>query len=326
MAQFARTFDERGLQALENALSQPEHGHWWSDLLGLWCPSGHPTDEHGLRLAIRNGYMNFYRRGQSVARVSLNRKRQPILSVHAKYVVPKAERNSIEGQEYVTLTTNAIVRREGRPTLPYEGMETLNRWIRSIDEEYRGKEKTLVDSLLSVPANDGVIDLEMGLPAWHGNAAASRMDLVSINRVKGRLTIVFGEVKCVTDSRLRCRAPVKQDETPEVLKQLSDYRRYLAEPGHRQIVGKQYANAARLMRRLRAMADTVGPVRTLGRAILDAAECQDLEVAELARLIVINEDGANQAAWEIHRAKLEEEKERVLMTVLNAPAPLQFGD
>ena len=326
MAQFARTFDERGLQALENALIQSEHGLWWRDLLGLWCPSGHPTDNHGLRLAIRNGYMNFYRRGQSVARVSLNRKRQPILSVHAKYVVSKAERNSVDGQEYVTLTTTSLVRRGGQPALLYEGIETLKAWVRSIDDEYGGKEKTLVDNLLSVPANDGVIDLEMGLPAWRGNAAASRMDLVSINRVRGQLTIIFGEVKCVTDSRLRCRAPVERDKLPEVLKQLSDYRRYLAEPGHRKIVGKQYANAARLMRRLRAMADTVGPGRTLGRTILDAANCQDLEVAELAWLIVINEAGANQAASEIHRAKLEGEKDRVPMIVLNAPAALQFGD
>ena len=89
-----------------------------------------------------------------------------------------------------------------------------------------------MDELLSVPANDGVIDLEMGLPAWREKSYRPRMDLVSVDWVDGQLVIFFGEVKLVTDSRLRCREPLKQDEMPEVLRQLSDYRKYLAEPGH----------------------------------------------------------------------------------------------
>jgi hypothetical protein len=325
MAQFGRMFDKRGLQALENALTHPEHGHWWRDLLILWRPSGQATEDYGLRLALRNGYMNFYRRGQSIARVSLNRRRQPILSVHAKYVLPKADRSAVVGQEYVTLTTTSLVRRGGYPELPYEGIETLKGWVRSVDEEYWGDEKRFVDELLSVPANDGVIDLEMGLPAWAENSTAQRMDLISIDRVGGQLTVFFGEVKRVTDKRLRCRAPLKQDEMPEVLKQLSDYRKYLAAPGHRTLIGEQYSKAAGLMKRLRGMADAIGPARPLGRTILEAANGEALAVAELARLIVMNDSGANQRAWTEHRAKLETENERVPMIVLESPAALSFG-
>jgi hypothetical protein len=325
MTQFGRMFDARGLQALENVLTQSEHGHWWKDLLTLWRPSGQPTEDYGLRLAVRNGYMNFYRCGQSVARVSLNRRRQPILSVHAKYVLPKGDRNTVIGQEYITLTTTSLVRRGEHAPLPYEGIETLKGWIRSVDEEYGGDEKGLVDELLSVPGNDGVIDLEMGLPAWAENSAAQRMDLVSIDRVRGQLTVFFGEVKRVTDKRLRCRAPLKQDEMPEVLKQLSDYRKYLAIPRHQTLIGEQYSNAAGLMKRLRGMADAIGPTRNLGRSILDAAKGEPLAVAELARLIVMNGNGANQRAWTEHRAKLETEKERVPMMVLAAPAALNLG-
>jgi hypothetical protein len=197
--------------------------------------------------------------------------------------------------------------------------------VRTVDEEYGGDEKRLVDDLLSVPANDGVIDLEMALPAWAGNSAAQRMDLVSIDRLGGQLTVVFGEVKRVTDSRLRCRGPLKQDEMPEVLKQLSGYRKYLAAPGHRTLIGKQYSNAAALMTRLRAMADAIGPTRPLGQTILDAAKGDPLGVAELARLIVMNDSRANQTAWAEHRTKLETETERVPMIVLGAPAALNFG-
>ena len=52
---------------------------WLCDLLHHWHPSGDPigrdTDQEGkehLRLAIRNGYLNFYRAGQSVAKVGFD--------------------------------------------------------------------------------------------------------------------------------------------------------------------------------------------------------------------------------------------------------------
>ena len=325
MTHFGRMFDERGLQALENALMQSEHGHWWRDLLTLWRPSGQPTEDCGLRLAVRNGYMNFYRGGQSIARISLNSRRQPILSVHAKYVLPEADRNTVIGREYLTLTTTSLVRRGGYPALPYEGIETLKGWVRSVDKRHRGHEKRFVDELLGLPENDGVIDLEMGLPAWAENSTAQRMDLVAIDRVDGKLTVFFGEVKRVTDARLRCRAPLKQDEMPEVLRQLSDYRKYLAAPGHPTLIGEQYLKAARLMKRLRQMADVIGPTRPLGQAIVDAANGEALAVAELARLIVFNDGKGNQRAWTEHQAKLAAEKERIPMMVMEAPAALNFG-
>ena len=326
MAKFARKFDDDGLKALDEALSEPKQGHWWRDLLSLWCPSGQSTGDYGLRLAIRNGYMNFYRRGQSVARVSLNRNRKPKLSVHAKYVLPKGKRQTVKGQEYVTLTTDLIVRRGRQDSLPYNGIETLKGWVCAVDEDYSGEEKRLVDELLGVPQNDGVVDLEMGLPAWRGKNTAPRMDLVSIERADGALTVYFGEVKRVNDSRLRCEVPVEQDKKPEVLKQLSDYRKYLAEPGHAALVGEQYVNAARLIKRLRAMADFVGPIRALGKTILEAAARDHLAVAPLATLVVINDASANQEAWAFHRAKLESEKERVPMIVMESPAALRFGN
>ena len=180
-----------------------------------------------------------------------------------------------------------------------------------------------MDDLLSVPENDGVIDLEMGLPAWRkAERAAPRMDLVSVNQVDGRLVVFFGEVKLVADKRLRCQTPLEQDKMPEVLRQLSEYRKFLAEPKHRALISQQYSNAACLMKSLREMADAIGPVRPLGQAILHAAEGENLAVAELARLI-ISEKGATKS-WAKHRTKLEAERERVPMILLDAPAALHF--
>jgi hypothetical protein len=266
--------------------------------------------------------MNFYRRGQSVARIGLNRRKEPVLSVHAKYVLPKAGRNAV-GREYATLTTKSLFRQGEHPPLPYEGIETLKGWIRAVNEEYGGDEKGFIDDLLNVPENDGVIDLEMGLPAWSGSRVAVRMDLVSVERVSGQLAVFFGEVKLVTDTRLRCRAALVRDKLPEVLEQLSIYRRYLADPQRRMRVGEQYSNAARVMQRIRKMANGIGLPRCLGTAISEAAD-ENLAVAELARLIVCNDERANQRAWAEHRTKLEAESDLVPMIVLDGPAALNF--
>ena len=315
MASFVRKFD---LDGFEKGLASSGSVGWWNDLLTLWRPSGQDSGEDGLRLAIRNNYLNFYRLGQSVARVGFNRQKQPILAVHAKYVLPRTEREAV-GQEYVVLAGSTLTRPGGQE-LPYEGIQTLKAWIVAA-ERYAGDEKKFVDALLSVPENDGVIDLEMALPAWGNVKIASRMDLVSIERVDGQLTIFFGEVKLFDDSRLRCRAALIRDEAPEVLRQLSIYRNYLAVPDHRARIIEQYAEAARLLSRLRGAADAVGQTRPLGRAILQSRN-ENLSIANLARLIVHN---GRQCDWTEHRAKLEAERERVPMMELTAPGPLNFA-
>jgi hypothetical protein len=60
--------------------------HWFKDLLSLWRPSGHASGKAGLRVAIRNDYLNFYRLGQSVARVACV-SGELIAEVHYKYVL-----------------------------------------------------------------------------------------------------------------------------------------------------------------------------------------------------------------------------------------------
>lgn len=315
MASFVRKFD---LDGFEEGLTSSGQEGWWNDLLTLWRPSGQDSGTHGLRLAIRNNYLNFYRLGQSIARVGFNRQKQPTLAVHAKYVLPEAERQTV-GQEYVVLAGSTL-KRTGGQDLPYDGIKTLKAWIEAA-EKYSGDEKKFVDELLGVPENDGVIDLEMALPAWGDVTTASRMDLVSIERVNGQLTVFFGEVKLFDDSRLRCRAPLERDKMPEVLRQLSIYRSYLAAPGHRARIGEQYAEAARLLSRLRNAADAIGPKLPLGPAILQSRD-ENLSVANLARLIVHNE---RQQDWTEHRTKLEAERERVPMIELGAAGPLNFA-
>jgi hypothetical protein len=81
-AKFARGL--KGWSVFESAASS-DKPHWFQDLLKLWRPSGHCSGVDGLRVAIRDGYLNFYRLGQSIARVECVSGRL-IADVHYKFM------------------------------------------------------------------------------------------------------------------------------------------------------------------------------------------------------------------------------------------------
>ena len=90
MSYFDRRFPVNAMCALKR-LSSKRAG-WWPDLLSSWAPSGSPGV---LRLAIRNGYMNFYSKGQSIARIDFDgHSASPTMHIHEKYVknVPTEDR------------------------------------------------------------------------------------------------------------------------------------------------------------------------------------------------------------------------------------------
>ncbi len=277
--------------------SQAEHWpQWWKDLLSLWRPSGVDAGVHGLRLAVRNNYMNFYRRGQSVARVEIDSKGVPTATTHFKYVCNK---NDVpKGQEYVKLKSKDILR-GGKFWKQYEEIEDLKGWIAAIDKGYTGEEKRFVDQL--VAANPSVIDLEMGLPAWGDEKSAPRIDLVAIEGGK----VVFWEAKLVMDGRLRCRADLDPDKKPEVLKQLAKYRLFLNHEKegakHVKLVASAYQDAAKLLMTLRSMADKLGEKHTLGTDIYAAVSGLDVDPEPC--LVIDNR--TNSTSWPCHEAKLD---------------------
>lgn len=289
--------------------------HWFKDLLSLWRPSGHEGCEDGLRLAVRNGYLNFYRRGQSAARVS---KRRGALraEVHAKYVAPSEDPKP--GQEYWSLRTDRVTS-PGGPQVLYRGLASLHDWIALIDKKYAGVEKRLVDDLVGLNAN--VIDLEMGLPAWGEQLTAPRMDLVAIEEQQ----VVFWEAKTITDGRIRCRADYEQELRPEVLRQLAKYRHFLAHERHVELVEVAYRQAAAILVELRALADLCGDAFDLGDEIVSASKAANLTVAASAALVVLDEpDDAGRAwrSWKAgHEAKLAG---RIPMLVQRSPGRLSY--
>lgn len=307
-----------GWSAFEEAARSRER-HWFKDLLSLWRPSGHGhyRDEAGLRVAIRNGYLNFYRLGQSVARVYCV-SGGLVADVHYKYVL--GEQLGYSGPLYLRLTTKGVFS-QGAWVAPYDGPATLHHWITAAGK-YAGVEKSIVDEL--VAKNDHVVDLEMALPAWTVPKVAVRMDLVAIEDGK----VVFWEVKTVNDSRIRCRGEFEEDKSPHVLKQLSNYHLFLKHGSHVELVEIAYRKTAKILVDLRALADEnkIGPALPLGPSIVAASQAARLDVAPLAALVVVDVPGDNKRAWrswkDTHEPKLSG---KIPMRVLESPGPLVFA-
>jgi hypothetical protein len=299
MNDFNRMLPKEGLKHLEHR-AQEKGDNWWKDLLGLWRPAGYEAGKRGLRLAVRNGYMNFYLRGQSVARVGFGHGHVPFAETHIKFAVSSGDEKR---QAYVRLTDIELRCSGEKLDAQYKPNITLNHWIAGADKWAIGKngsrEKVFVDE--AVAENGSVIDLEMGLPAWTGNKTARRMDLVLLEKVEGRLRIVFWEAKTISDPRLVSR------KCPEVLKQLNYYRDYLVDPERASRVKSAYRQNCCILFKLHNLAAQIHPaIEPLNSLIVDAAQAKEseLDVCLEPRLLIFD-DGNSTASWPGHKAKLE---------------------
>lgn len=265
--------------------------HWWRDLLTLWRPAGVPAGDTGLRLAVRNSYLNFYRKGQSVGRVEV-KKGQLVCYVHAKYVRPE---NATElGQDYVRVVGDDLFLK-GESIGQYGGAMTVSAWA-SATSRWSGPEKRAIDAALDL--SDNVIDLEMGQPG-----TGLRMDMVCIERDGPELWVAFWEAKLAADSRVRCRGDAIPKTFPKVLEQLAHYEEFIAADGNSQRVADAYQATASVLIGLRDLADAMGPTYPLGQEILDAAKAPTLRVRPNARLLIFEPD---ERAWPKHMKKLQD--------------------
>jgi hypothetical protein len=294
MTIFDRKLDDRLIARLRDC-------PWFVDLLSLWRPAGQPSGEHGLRLAIRNGYLNFYRLGQSVARVTLARGGIPCADLHIKYV---SEGES--AQHYARLNGGKVTC-QGDEIARYDGVNTLKQWIGRINGEpggkkkYSGREKEFVDCVLA--HNPDIVDLEMGLPAFltpEGEKVAPRMDIVALEPAGEGYRLVFWEAKLMRDSRLRSRSE------PEVVGQLRRYTEWFDGAASRfEDVRQAYQRNCLILSALheRAAAATVkDQIGALGSGIIHVAHhgLQDIDI--VPRLLIYDVD--RPATWDDHRDRL----------------------
>lgn len=289
-----KAFD-RKLPFIETLRTDPPQ--WWASLLSMWRPSGMPSGSFGLRLAVRNGYLNLYRQGQSVALVQAGPHGLPIWQLHEKYTGKK------EGKGYVTV---------GRD-VPYPtASEELHRWIRDAAGK-SGREKRAVDDL--VGRDENVIDLEMGLPghkpAAEGNQrrSAFRIDMVALEAESATVSrLKFWEVKTFDDQRIRSSSDLPT--STGILKQIEEYQTYLADDQRRAGVLDAYKRCAVVLQSLRNLANEQGNPMRLGPELLNVAAGKDLMLADKPGLLVVlpTEDlpARSQEAWQDHERKLKD--------------------
>lgn len=229
MPNFARSFAVDAVDGAKDSLVAQLFAHW--ALPGEAC-----SESRRLRVGVRNGYLNFYAKGQSVAKLSVARGR-PVLSVHRAYV--EGQRGDrTDGtppvQGYVTVAGDAAAGDAAGALLPG--------WIDTA-LSHASAEKRFVDDLIA--ANAGVIDLEMALPASDlpgHKRVAPRMDVVLVELAPRRPVIVFWEAKCANNPELRAR-----DGVAPVVEQLGQYVDWMAQPGRNLEVATAYRQTATVL-------------------------------------------------------------------------------
>ncbi len=315
MSKFKREFD---VNRAEEALGAPDNA-WFEDLLRHWRPAGDaqatpnpqmtpvaPADH--LRLAIRDGYLNFYCAGQSIARVSfVHNKLQG--EIHNKYVYgPENGR----GQEYVKITSGRFKGRDGAD-VAYRG-DLLHDWILNArGYEEKNKEKRFVEEL--VARQPGVIDLEAASPSdgesterpsggesKQRKKSAPRMDLVIIEPCGDHYGLFFWEVKLVSNPETKCD---NADKPPRVIGQLTKYETWLAT--NRKVVREEYHNCCATLVKLHGIARTVNSaIPPLGSAIVAVGQdSAPLCVDGTPRLVIDATKGEGVFVEHDHLKKLQ---------------------
>jgi hypothetical protein len=299
MTEFSRSLPEHGLCTLRKMAGSAD-ANWWKDLLSLWRPSGIPAGCDGLRIAVRRNYLNFYRLGQSVAKVGFDREGVAVADVHIKYAFPE----SATDQGYVRLNGTDIWLKDDRQGT-YEGKKTLLRWVAETDK-YKGEEKAFVDDV--VGANTTVIDLEIGIPAWGDRKSALRMDVVSLELNAGEARIVFWEAKTIKNSG------IKSKTVPKVLKQIEDYREYSNVPAHHRLIVSAYQCTCKLLCELHKMVPASEDCPPLDKQITAVGKGTVVpDVDPTPRLIIFDDKPVRATSWDHHEAKLRKNGVRLIV-------------
>lgn len=277
MTDFARYF---AVEAL--ARWHSEHPNTLVErLFRSWAlPGEATTGDTPLRLALRDGYANFYAKGQSVAKLSIGSS-GPSLSVHNAYVTAR-KAGAPRTQNYVTFTPQQLAESGLAAELP--------NWVKAA-HQHATAEKRFVDDLIA--ANPGVLDIEMALPAGDtiaGQRVAPRMDLVIAQRQgEAAPMLAFWEAKCANNSELRSRKDREllgdgKHSGPHVLSQVQKYVDWISEDGRASQVRTAYV----------ATAETVEALHRLFFGSAQAkTECLTLwrATAEAVTLEIVNQPG-----------------------------------
>jgi hypothetical protein len=191
-------FLKRGLSGAQitglKGLADKPDDNWWKEVL----------ESKDLLLAVRNGYLNAYVKGQSVFKIAFGKGSssgsEPRLAIHYKYLVkPDLEKKdpyvSFNGSKF-DIEPDEIINTE------YESKLTLPQLIKTA-ARFAGPEKRGVHKIARKEPK--VVDLEIAFTkaGENGDLSAPRMDIaVLVPTESGGAELVFCEAKCADNPEL----------------------------------------------------------------------------------------------------------------------------
>jgi hypothetical protein len=212
-----------------------------ASLFENWVVAGerpHREGRLGLRLAVRNGYVNFYASGQSVAKLCASQRKFEV-ETHWKY--HQGVKNGAPAAQI-----GGLYPRFREAELGQLSPEDVSRWTRTA-ETYASAEKSFVERL--VVSNSNVVDLETALPG----ETAPRMDLAVVSERGGDLVIGFWEAKCIDNKELRASTlheAATPTAGPKVFRQVRAYADWLSNSDQREDLRKAYQRTGQIIRGL----------------------------------------------------------------------------
>lgn len=242
-------FLKRGLSGPQIAalkgLAESSADNWWKEVL----------ESKDLLLAVRNGYLNAYVKGQSVFKIAFGKggsdSSQPRLAIHYKYLVkPDLENKdpyvSFDGKAF-DLDPKKIVNTE------YASKLTLPQLIKTA-ARFAGAEKSGVHKIARKEPK--VVDLEIAFTkaGENGDLSAPRMDIaVLVPGKSSAAELVFCEAKCADNPELWSleKAPKGEKNLPSlprstaVIAQIRKYEQFIQANENRQSLIDGYVSVCR---------------------------------------------------------------------------------
>ena len=259
-------------------------GGWWKAI----------ADDRELFVAIRDGYLNVYWKGNSLLKLRLEGG-ELIGETHYKYLL----RPEVETQTYVRIE-NGQTKLAAPANLFMPDISDLGA-LKSAADVYAGDEKKGVHKV--VKKNPNVIDVEIAFSTEHektGRLTAKRIDFSALKIAPSGPEIVFFEAKLFTNNELRAKGEV----APKVFSQLDQYRKFLSDPLNTASLISSYRQTCGNLVALDGVCNRYGPMLEVMKEI--AANKVDLKINSVVRLVVFgfDHDQSKGDVWAPHSEKL----------------------
>ena len=229
MSKFDRGISKEFVRALNN---EYEKDGWWKNLI----------DDKSLFLGIRDDSVDIYLNGGRVLHLE-HVKGEFVGSTHFKYLVNLSRADT--KNEYVRFENGSFDRVNLKD--PYRHIGADLPGIKKSLTPYQGEEKEGVHKI--VMHNRNVIDTEIQFSdeeqfSDEDRRKDRRVDFAALQKVDGKIKIVFFEAKIYSNSEIRHPA-----SRSEVLKQIEEYERIIAQ--RRKEIQESYRQVAENIKRLK---------------------------------------------------------------------------